>query len=300
MYHIRLIAASELDSFEGMVVKAFRERILNSPSSLDLILIGVELFDKKIGLLTASVEDDNVFIHSIFVAFRYRNMGIGTKLMDRLKEEVKQWGLKSIAAEFSEQSKAKAFFEHLIRLYSEEEIVLEKQGVNFTLNFEHTAEADWVRRSSLPPLFTPIKWHQASTEMLEHIRQGKGEWYPDWADPSRYESRMQMDTSWILCNGREPIGWLIYQEKQEEARKLVCSVLFTRKEYESRGRSVHLLAESFRIAYALGYQQAYFCVRADNPNMLRFTSKRLEPFLVNKEVILQYSDKSGELARKAI
>lgn len=287
MYHIRTVDISELESFKGMTFNAFQHYVQNSLSDLDLILLGAELFDQPIGLLTGSVQQKTVLIHSIFVAYRYRNIGVGTALMHQMEMEARRRGLKQIRTNLPEGSSGHVFLAHMNRLHPKE-TTFEPSGIRFKAKFTHIADADWVRRSSLPSSFRPYLWRQAPTAMLEQIRAGRGSWVPDWADPFAYESILQPDTSWILSHGDRPIGWLIFHESKENPRDLECPVLFTHPSYAARGRALHLVAESFRIVHRLGYQHGIFDVRADNSHMLRFTSNRLGPYITEKGVSLEY------------
>ncbi|HEX7066356.1 MAG TPA: GNAT family N-acetyltransferase, partial [Bacillales bacterium] len=150
-------------------------------------------------------------------------------------------------------------------------------------------ELDWVKRLQLPEPFVTFSWNALDEHELSELKAAEGDWYPSNRSPFRKEQLTDPEASIGLRYRGGIIGWSILH--RIDGQTSLCDCIFTKEEFQTRGRAIPLAIESLKRAEAQHYKYVMFYVNAQNDHMRRFTKRRLASVLwVDLEIRVMWKD----------
>jgi len=243
----------------------------------DLLAVGASCFGQPAGLAVARTNTGERFVAevlSLAVGLPYRRQGIGFQLLERLQTELTASGCKAMFGLHMSNRPSSAALEALLQKHGWE--TPERRMMICESDFDTITKAPWMARREFPPEFEVFQWTTLSAAERQWLLENN-DWYPELLTPFYYEERIEPVSSLGLRYQGQIAGWCITHRVDRETIRFVR--LFVRKELQSLGRSIMLLAQSiYRHEYTEVYK-AIFDVAIHNPAMIRFVETRMAPYM---------------------
>lgn len=245
--------------------------------------VGAWVGDEPAGLaMSVRAEEDGLArVCSIYVAERFRRLGIGTELLSRLQESQHQRGIARLELGFRNGSiTAAAVIRMLDRLGwppAEPERLL-------CASDRRILEADWMLADyKLPPGYDIVPWADVTLRQRAALMAGQllNPWVPVSLNPFKYESTMEYNSVAMRCGG-EVVGFILTQ--RFDPSTLIYSCNYTRPDLQRRGRMVPLLVEAIRRqSERLDVPNAWWAVPYKHLPMVRFARRWMAPYATTIE-----------------
>jgi GNAT superfamily N-acetyltransferase len=217
---------------------------------------------------------------SLYVEPVHRHQGIGRRLLEHLEAQVTRQGFPFIQVRYRSTIPQIDAFEHLLERRAWGPATVSQHM--FKAPLEDVLTAPWIDRYPLPAAAAPVAWTDLTPEEAAAIKRRKGqpepEGYPAALDPFQLAHLPWQPYSLGLRTPDGVAGWMMAHRLSESLVQYTS--LWIHPSLRGSGASVYLVGEALKRQQREG--QAPDClwrVDADNDAMLRFTRRRLSPYL---------------------
>lgn len=254
VYHLDSSNALDYDEF---TFPRLHKRWQTQPPQGELIGLSASVAGSMVGFAIAErLNATQAEIISLFVLPEYRHQGIGTRLVAYLERELIQQGCLELILSYQTSSLTNTALEPLLQKLNwqapQTTLVL---GKTATTNI---AQAPWLNRYLLPPVFEVFPW-------LEQM------------SPPNQDSRLEALNSLGLRYRGEVIGWMLTHRVAPDTIRY--TTLEMAEPFQRRGRGVALLAEAIRRQVNSDVPYLTGSVSVQYPRLWQFVGRHLMPYL---------------------
>ncbi|EAW37357.1 hypothetical protein L8106_12695 [Lyngbya sp. PCC 8106] len=242
-------------------------------------LVGIlaELAGEKVGLVLAEIfstqpqTQPEVEVFSLFVLPDYRHQGIGTGLIKTLEMGLTALGCGQMKLVYKSTDITNLALEPLLKRQNWQ------TQVNFLLGkttTEKVSQAPWLTKYPLPNKFTVFPWSEltdADQKQLENLD------YPTSLSPFSKTPAEPLNSLGLRYE-TQLVGWMVTHRVASDAIRY--STMFVDKRFQRLGRGISLLSQSILRQVDSTVPYCLFAVQQENPAMLEFVHKHLEPYLM--------------------
>ncbi|MEA5568702.1 TIGR03032 family protein [Anabaena sp. UHCC 0399] len=242
-------------------------------------LVGIlaEVAGEKVGLVLAEIfstppqTQPEVEVISLFVLPDYRHQGIGTGLIKTLEMGLTALGCGQMKLVYKSTDITNLALEPLLKRQKWQ------TQVNFLLGkttTEKVSQAPWLTKYPLPNKFTVFPWSEltdADQKQLEKLD------YPAALSPFGKTPAEPLNSLGLRYE-TELVGWMVTHRVATDAIRY--STMFVDKRFQRLGRGISLLSQSILRQVNSTVPYCLFAVQQENPAMLEFVHKHLEPYLM--------------------
>ncbi|WP_082172257.1 TIGR03032 family protein [Limnoraphis robusta] len=242
-------------------------------------LVGMlaEVAGEKVGLVLAevfSLQPQTALeaeVISLFVLPSHRQQGIGTGLIENLEIGLRSLGCQQLKLLYKSTSTTTLALEPLLLRQN-----WQPPQVNFLLGKTTTqkvSQAPWLGKYPLPNKFTIFPWSEltdADEKQVETLD------YPTPLSPFSNTPAEPINSLGLRYDS-QLVGWMVTHRVASDAIRY--STMFVDKRFQRLGRGISLLSESILRQVDSSVPYCVFAVAQDNPAMLQFVDKHLEPYL---------------------
>ena len=288
VYRICPLPFQSRSNFTALTFPLFRPLLTTVEADSRCVFVGATLLNQPVALGIAEIDQEDQTrgeVLSIFVAPQHRRNGLGSKLLNMLEGAM---------AERGAQSGRLTYMTGLPQTPALESMLSRGQWMEPRCRmmvcdgeFDQIIKAPWMRNRELPPEFSMFPWSELTQAERQEIadRQATQQWYPEVLTPYRNEHLVEPAMSLGLRYKGEIVGWCIAHRLSVDTVRFAS--LFVRRDLQTVGRAVQLLANSIYLSVGTPIYKARFDVAMDNPGMLRFIKTRMAPYLTNISYILR-------------
>jgi GNAT superfamily N-acetyltransferase len=242
-----------------------------------LVGIVADVGGEKVGLVLAEVfltqpqTKPEAEVISLFVLPDYRHQGIGTGLIKTLEMGLTALGCGQIKLIYKSTDITNLALEPLLKRQNWQ------TQVNFLLGkttTEKVSQAPWLQKYPLPNKFTVFPWSEltdADQKQLEMLD------YPASLSPLGNTPAEPLNSLGLRYE-TQLVGWMITHRVATDAIRY--STMFVDKRFQRLGRGISLLSQSILRQVDSTVPYCLFAVAQENPAMLTFVHKHLEPYLM--------------------
>ncbi|WP_281173026.1 GNAT family N-acetyltransferase [Cohnella panacarvi] len=238
------------------------------------LLLGAAMFDQPAGLLIAiySADKSIVVINSIFVAPRFRNMGIATRLLKAVIEHSK--GSRIDIKYFTNLSEV-SYLERALHQVGFDPPEL--ASVYYQVDLSTLAAAPWISRCKRSPGYRMVPWQQITEQQRQDLKEKRYCDYPETLSPFIQEEVIEASGSFVLLRGDGVImGWIIYHRHVKHA--VLSRSLFIAESLQNNGIGLTMIGYSVSRMADRNIQCIVFQVIASNRRMLRLVDRMILPY----------------------
>lgn len=278
MYRLHRLAQEHIELFELFVPSRFRPSFRQSVEKNTALAVGASGFLQPVGLIWADLAaPGRAVITYMYVLPNFRPLGVEEELLAALEELLVERGCPLVETIFPQHGSTAAWERMLLRHGWE---YRERQMHAYVVSLDQYLRLPWVHRHVLAPPFTTCLWTEVTEEEKDVIRAGEGVWYEPRFTPFRMEEQIDGHLSMALRYKERLVGWCIIRRLPEQM--VVCDSLYTRREFQGRGRAIPLLTETIKRLAGCGFRYGMFYVNADNWPMLRFVERRMKGCIIRE------------------
>ena len=242
-----------------------------------LVGIVADVAGEKVGLVLAEIFSTppqtplEVEVISLFVLPDYRHQGIGTGLIKTLEMGLTALGCGQMQLVYKSTAITNLALEPLLKRQNWQ------TQVNFLLgktSTEKVSQAPWLKKYPLPNKFTVFPWSEltdADKKQLEMLD------YPTALSPFSNTPAEPLNSLGLRYEN-QLVGWMITHRVATDAIRY--STMFVDKRFQGLGRGISLLSQSILRQVDSTVPYYLFAVQQENPAMLKFVHKHLEPYLM--------------------
>ena len=280
MYKFSILNSATASFFEKLTYPIFRSdlRLLDYDNSL--IAIGVTFNSQPIGLTIAKIADvKNAEILSLFIVPEQRKQGLGKLLLIYLEEELINYGCSMVSITYI-SNKTRFVIEKILK--QQNWSVPQPNMLICSALIDDFKNVTWLKLSNNSSKYSIFYWIELTQQARESIqkKQNVSPWYPEILSPFKEEKIIEPLNSLGLRLQNTIVGWIITHRINSETIRY--SSLFVRKDLQSSGRAIPLLATAIKLQLEKSLaRKAVFTVVTDNSAMIKFVDKRLSPYLAS-------------------
>ena len=242
-----------------------------------LVGIVADVAGEKVGLVLAEIfstprqTPPEVEVISLFVLPDYRHQGIGTGLIKTLEMGLTALGCGQMQLVYKSTAITNLALEPLLKRQNWQ------TQVNFLLgktSTEKVSQAPWLKKYPLPNKFTVFPWSEltdADKKQLEMLD------CPTALSPFSNTPAEPLNSLGLRYEN-QLVGWMITHRVATDAIRY--STMFVDKRFQGLGRGISLLSQSILRQVDSTVPYCLFAVQQENPAMLKFVHKHLEPYLM--------------------
>lgn len=276
MLELKLLTPESAKPYKTFTYQSFREKIIDSTVSPEIrpIVVGASFMGNPVGLIVAGCDRKGATANvvSIFVQQSFRNMGIGTALMNYLLDYLQSEKFLKVIIQYY----------GLINIQILEKI-LEKSGWEppqlysryYRLELKNLVGFRWMDRMKLPPPYRLVSWEEVSREEREQVKNLDEAGYRSYYDPSENEKAVVDRCSYFLKEEDTIIGWSIVERHLEDM--LLYRVLYIREAYRDKGLGLVLAAKTAHGALESRIPYGVIQIVATNERMQKIYKRIIEP-----------------------
>lgn len=283
MYSLKRLTAQDAADFSAFTFPYFRPTLTPANFGAQTTAIGATLAGDPVGLVLAESKHNASLaeICSIGVSAHQRHVGIGTALLRRIENELlaRQCAWAEIA--YMTNQPCTFIVERLLRKTGWPEAA--PRVMICRTDFDLLYRAPWMKDANFPRPFEVFCWKELTTQERAATMesQAREEWFPEALSPFVKDHLIDPVCSLGLRYKGEIVGWCIGHQIGKDT--LSCGCLFVRKEFESRGRAITLLAQAVYASRHTERRKFIFGVSFERPSMIRFVQRRMAPYLTSIE-----------------
>lgn len=210
-------------------------------------------------------------IISLFVLPNYRHQGIGSGLIQNLEKELRTLGCEQMRVSYKSSPITALALEPLLKQQD-----WQPPQVNFFLGkttTEKVCQAPWLRKYPLPERFSIFPWGELTDEDEQQIQTLN---YPASLNPLGNTPAEPLNSLGLRYDG-QLVGWMVTHRVAPDAIRY--STMFVEKRFQRLGRGISLLSQSILRQTESSVPYCLFAVAEDNPRMLQFVQRHLQPYL---------------------
>lgn len=258
VYHLNTSNAKDYDEF---TFPRLQKRWQTQPPQGELTGLSASVAGAMVGFAVAErLNATQAEIISLFVLPEYRHQGIGTKLVAYLERELEQQGCVELILSYSTSSLTKKALEPLLQKLAwqipQTTLVLGKTAT------ENIAQAPWLNKFPLPPIFEVFPWFEAAGLPLP---------------PTAEDRPLEPLTSLGLRYRGEVIGWVLTHRVAPDTIRYTTWEMA--QPFQKRGRGVSLLAEAIRRQVESNVPYLTGSVSSQHPRLWQFVGRHLMPYV---------------------
>lgn len=273
------ISAGQTEPFGAFTYPMFREMV-STPPDREMVYIGAtDQTDQPIGLAFGMGGPDGEYeMVSVYVGAFHRNMGLGTALVNTLHETFGTRGYRTGVQVFTLDADDQSYGKFLMGCGYAKPIV--RQLVCKT-TVELAQTTPWLRDAEVPEGYRVGLWKDASDAARENLKSRKSDdpaLFPDTLNPFDHEAECHLDTSVVLYQGDQIVGWIITHVLDDDILRWTCSWVLT--SIQGAGRIIPLWWKAVQRQRATtSLPRFIWTVPMEEPRMTRFAVRRMRPWL---------------------
>ncbi|KYC37616.1 acetyltransferase [Scytonema hofmannii PCC 7110] len=270
MYSLQILDSSTATAYERMTFPLFRSRLqVLHPQELT-VAVGASDLGQPIGLALAEIQSDNTSakVLSLYVGSEHRNAGIGTALLTRLEQVLRQRGCTNATLVYITSKPTTPALEHLLEKCHWSPPM---PRMLICKSDRRVLNAPWLKMyENLPPSFTIFPWCELTHEERIAIQQQqeKDPWIPEELVPFLHEEGMEPLTSFGLRYQEQVVGWLITHRIYPDTIRYTCD--WVREDLQKTGCLLALHAKAHKRQAIAKIPKAIWTVPLHHSNMVRF------------------------------
>lgn len=269
MYSLQILNNSTATTYQRMTFPLFQSRLQQLQPQGLTVAVGASSLGQAIGLALAEIQSEtsSAEVLSLYVAGEQRNRGIGTALLSRLEEVLRQRGCTTVSLIYMTGKPTTAALERLLEKChwsSPTPRMLICKSDRRILN------APWIKMyENLPPSFSIFPWCELTDEERFEIQQQQSApWFPEDLDPFRNEEGMEPLTSFGLRYHGKVVGWLITHRIYPDTIRYTCD--WVREDLQKTGCLLALQIKAHKRQAIANIPKAIWTVPLHHSNMVRF------------------------------
>lgn len=276
MMEIKLVTPESAKPYQTFTYQSFRQGIVDTTVSPEKrpIVIGAALMGNPVGLVVAGCNrgEGAANVVSLFVQKAFRNMGVGTALLNYLIDYLR----------------AEGFIKATVQYYGVADVqiverVLKKSGWQppvlyssyYRLDLQNLNGHRWMYRMKLPSSYQLLSWEEVSAKERSQIKDLNETEYRSYYDPSENEKVIVHTCSYFLKENDTIIGWSIIERHLEDT--LLYRALYIREAYRDKGLGLVLAAKTAQGVMASGIPYGVIQIVAANERMQKVYKRIIEP-----------------------
>ncbi len=282
MYKFVILNNTTAAFYEKLTYPTFRPRLRTLDFDKFIVAIGVHLDSQPVGLVLAETLTDqkSAEILSLFVVPEHRGRGLGKTLLTYIEEKLCQRGCSQANFVYISNTTTSSL-EQILKQCNwstpkPRMLVCSSPIINFK-------DAPWLKlHNALPSGYTIFPWVELTKEERKLIQkqQVSFPWYPEILCPFEEEESIEPSNSLGLRYQNQVVGWMITHRVATDTVRY--TKLFVRKEFQHLGRAIPLLAKAIKLHLERkDNTKSMFTVAVDNALMVKFTYRRLAPYLTS-------------------
>lgn len=243
-----------------------------------LVGIVAEVSTKQVGLILADVfsiqpnQPPEAEVISLFVLPQYRNQGIGRNLIEKLEAGLIRLGCTQMNVTYKSTPITTSILEPLLKQQN-----WQPPKISFLLGkttTEKVSQAPWVRKYPLSDKFTVFPWHELTNADKQQIQTFD---YPASLNPFGNIPAEPLNSLGLRYQN-QLIGWMVTHRVASDAIRY--STMFVDNKFQRMARAISLLSQSILLQAESSVPYCLFAVADDNPPMLQFVRRHLQPYLI--------------------
>jgi GNAT superfamily N-acetyltransferase len=272
MLIIQKLTLDQISLFKQYAYPKQRSKLQEMVENPKHAVLRATMFNQPAGLLIAyRYDQESVYVvESIFVAAKFRNMGVATRLFQALIENSNQIYIDYFAnlpeMSYLEKALNKAGFDHP-----------QMHSMYFKTDITAHALAPWIRSCKPSPEFQMLPWKHMTEQQRKDLEEKRYFDYPQWLSPFIQEEVIQASVSLVLQrNDGVIMGWIIYHRHVEHA--VLCRSLFIAESLQDSGLGLSMIGLSVYRMLEANIPSLVFQVDPNNRRMLRVVEKMIMPY----------------------
>ncbi len=243
-----------------------------------LVGLVAEVAGEKVGLVLAEIlatqpqTPPEAEVISLFVLPEYRHQGIGAGLIKNLEMGLTGLGCGQMKLVYKSTAITSLALEPLLKRQN-----WRSPQINFLLG-KTTAEkvsfAPWLQKYPLSNKFTVFPWSELTNADRKQIETLD---YPTSLTPFSNTPAEPLNSLGLRYE-TQLVGWMVTHRVATDAIRY--STMFVDKRFQRLGRGISLLSQSILLQVDSTVPYCLFAVAQENPAMLKFVHKHLEPYLM--------------------
>lgn len=276
---IRTLDRPEVPSFAGLTFPAMRH-LVEAPPEREMVYIGAASGDgSPVGLAFGMAGPDDIYeLISAYVGPFYRNLGIGTELVNRLHDAFAERGYPTGVQLFTLDADDQSYGRFLMRCGFARPFI--RQLVCKT-TLDLAESTPWLVGAQAPEGYRIALWAEMDEDARTNLQARKAadpDLFPDTLNPFDFEEDCDLSTSVVLLQGDQIVGWIITHALDDEILRWTCSWVLT--SIQGAGRIIPLWWEAVqRQRRETDLPRFIWTVPMEEPRMAKFATRRMRPWL---------------------
>ncbi len=285
MIEYALLKADQTAAFEEMTFPSFKAALRNASPDGPIIAIGAYRGWLPVGLILAKLMTMNIEgadyqfaeVLSIWVGPDFRQQGIASELWTRLEALIDARKLISARTVYTTGKPSTEAFERILKKHGWADPIASITFFRTDTTIEGLPWLDF--ELDLPETISIFPWGELTEAEADQLRARLAA-NPDLAPLSPFEEADKIDLGTSLgARWQEGVGgWLITH--WIDAQTIRYTSLYVDEGLRGMsGTAIRLMTDAIRLHLKRGHPpQALFCVRRDNPTMLKMMKKYVAPY----------------------
>lgn len=265
--------------FAALTYPLFRH-LVSAPPERDMIYFGASDADgNPVGLAFGMGGPRGEYeLVSVYVSALRRNMGIGTELTNALHKAFTARGYDTGVQLFTLDADDQSYGRFLMKCGFGRPVIRQLVCKTTVALAESTP---WLRDAAIPDGYRVGLWKDVSDAARNNLKMRKSDdpaLFPDTLNPFDFEADCNLETSVVLYQGDEVVGWIITHIIDDETLRWTCSWVLT--SIQGAGRIIPLWWEAVqRQRAAMALPRFTWTVPMEETRMTRFAVRRMRPWL---------------------
>lgn len=275
MLIVQELTLDQISLFKQFAYPNFRSKLHELVESPNHVVLRAMIFNQPAGLLIAyrNGPESNCEVESIFVAARFRNIGVATGLFQTLIGNSQASA--QIQIRYFANLPEIAYLEQALQNTGFDDPQM--HSIYYNSDLAALAHAPWIRRCKLSPEFQILPWKHITEQQRKDLEVKRYFDYPQGLSPFIHEEVIQASASLVLQRQDGAImGWIIYHSYVENA--VLCRSLFIAESLQDKGIGISMMGLSIVRMLDVNIPSAVFQVTSVNKRMLRIADKMFMPY----------------------
>jgi len=264
------------EEWKGLTYPVYRPLLEQAAPKTRLNVLAASRGQLPVGLCIADAARTTAVVRSLFVVEGYRRRGIGTALISRIEDELRQQGWSVVKIYYTTgRPEVEGFEAFLLRHgWSGPQV----RQLLIRSDAEHLHRMPWFKPFRLPAGFEILPWKDLRPEDRHtlQLEAETGDWIPHDLNPFKYELDRHEETSVALRRNGKVVGWLINHLLPGSIVRLTSG--WVHPDIQRRGLMIQLWVHSLQRVLDCGLSEASWGIPLEHDSMARFARRWLVPW----------------------
>jgi N-acetylglutamate synthase-like GNAT family acetyltransferase len=264
----KISAQKILKNFDKFLFPVFKKKIMANLITEDLFIIRAQMENTILGLIIFEIKNNlSAEIHSVFVDEKYRNKGIGTKLLEKCEKFLENFELKNVDLIYFSYLESKDFIDKY--LSNNNWLESKKTAENFNIDNYNAFKLPWIKKSLAIDNDTKIiSWNKINPKLMNELFQkiSTDTKFEHYLTPFQFPDFLDKNCSFWAVKNNTIIGWSVIHRISKTIAQ--CTSLFVFPEHRNLETTKRLLAHN-QACLNNKYQKTIFQVLYSNDSVRR-------------------------------